>query len=312
MDVGIIFNIAKSALGSSGASPPKNSRLLNTNETHIARKVFGERIPYGRVLVTDAIGANGRPFTIPVPGTAYYSLNVGAGAYPDMSQVKLHAETLVHELVHVWQGVHSKWAYTYVFRSAWHQVRSGEAAYSYDKAEAALERSSWGDYNPEQQAQIIEDWFSDGMKGEYYDRLTVLDKLFGARLHEKQHEYDPRLRFVYNNIRDVPLPLKAQPINHQTTPRFTQTARESLTPVSDSYLVDLLAKRFMANDIQGARQRVVELEKAFHELDRTRAKSLLARLERPKSGEPLARYFREHLSEASQWRLKAVLRKRGA
>jgi hypothetical protein len=310
MDTVTIFNLAKYALGSTGESTPKNARLLNTREMQIAQKVFGKRIPYEHVLVTDAIGAQGRPFTIPVPGSRYYSLNVGAPAYSDMSQGKIHAETLVHELVHVWQGVHSSWSYAYVFRSAWHQIRSGESAYTYDKATAALEGSSWGDYNPEQQAQIIEDWFSDGMKGEYYDRLTVLDRLFGARLHEKQNEYDPRLRFVYTNIRGVPLPLIAQPIDYKITPRYSQTARESLPPVTDDYLTGLLAKRFAANDMQGARQRVADLEQAFNELDRTRAKSLLGRLERPNNGEALAKYFRDHLSPPSHTRLLNTLRRR--
>jgi len=66
MDPVAILDLAKSAF----CSTLKNARILNAipnaKEILIARKVFGERISYERVPITDGIGAEGRPFTVPI------------------------------------------------------------------------------------------------------------------------------------------------------------------------------------------------------------------------------------------------------
>ncbi len=81
--------------------------------------------------------------------------------------------TLIHELTHVWQGEHSNWSWAYVFHSGWSQMRYGDDAYEYyDRKKTFLDYTheeqrqqlkDWDEYNPEQQAYLVEWWFRDGM-----------------------------------------------------------------------------------------------------------------------------------------------------
>jgi outer membrane protein OmpA-like peptidoglycan-associated protein len=135
---------------------PRNFRHLASKETAIARSVFEKSIPYSRVIISDGLGYGDRPFTLPEAMTGNYILHVGNGYY-GMSRHRHDEALLIHELVHVWQGEHASWRWSYVFKSGWHQAGGG--AYDYD-----LNRlKPWNSYNPEQQAQIVEDWFDAGM-----------------------------------------------------------------------------------------------------------------------------------------------------
>ncbi len=135
---------------------PHNFRHLAAGEKAIAYKVFEGSIPYSRVLVSDGLGYNGRPFTL--PEFTHYVLHVGDGYYGMSSPNRLKDQgLLIHELVHVWQGEHSRWRGTYAIESLWAQ-RHGDDAYTYDPAKL----KDWDSYNPEQQAQIVEDWFTAG------------------------------------------------------------------------------------------------------------------------------------------------------
>jgi len=138
----------------------KNSRYLAAGEIRIAQNVFLDTVPYDRVYIADGLGFQGREYTLPVPGTSprEYVIHAGDGYY-GMSKLKEDQKTLIHELTHVWQGQHTTWAWSYVFSSAWHQAGNSNAAYAYDKDNL----KPWDDYNPEQQAKIVEDWFGDGM-----------------------------------------------------------------------------------------------------------------------------------------------------
>src|SRR5262249_21727504 len=104
-------------------------RRLASKETAIAREVFGSTIPYDRVLISDGKGFQGREYTTPVPYTSprQYLIHVGDGYY-GMSLFPGDQQTLIHELTHVWQGEHSKWAWTVVFDSGWHQLTKGQDA----------------------------------------------------------------------------------------------------------------------------------------------------------------------------------------
>jgi outer membrane protein OmpA-like peptidoglycan-associated protein len=132
-------------------------RELGAKEKQIAYSVFQDSIPYHKIRITDGLGYDDRPYTRPEVGGGEFILNVGDG-YTGMSFRQQDKDLLIHELVHVWQGVHSGWRWSYVFESGWHQVVSDDA-YTYDKNNL----KEWNSYNPEQQAQIVEDWFHDGM-----------------------------------------------------------------------------------------------------------------------------------------------------
>jgi len=135
---------------------PRNFRHLATKEIEIAKSVFQKTIPYSRVIISDGLGYDDRKFTVPEAVSGNYILHVGDGYY-GMSRLPEDKALLIHELVHVWQGEHASWRWSYVFRSGWHQAKGD--AYKYD----INNLQSWSSYNPEQQAQIVEDWFTLGM-----------------------------------------------------------------------------------------------------------------------------------------------------
>lgn len=140
-------------------------RNLALQETQIARSVFKSTIPYPLVLVSDALGGGDRPFTVPtyLPLSPYFNVKGGlyvihAGdGYYGMSSRPDDRRLLIHELTHVWQAVHQ--SRNYMASSIWNQVLTADA-YAYDKGNL----KNWEDYGAEQQAQIVEDWYADGMK----------------------------------------------------------------------------------------------------------------------------------------------------
>ena len=52
-------------------------------------------------------------------------------------------------------------ALDYVFDSVYHQVREGSHAYDLNRDEVG--KKSWGEFNAEQQAMIVENWYAAGM-----------------------------------------------------------------------------------------------------------------------------------------------------
>lgn len=134
-------------------------RDLTRGEWHLAAQVFHYTVPYGRVRVTDKIGLENRPYTLNymggMEGEDTYHLNVGRAGFAGMDRYRDLQKTLIHELAHVWQSCHSAWGPLYIFNSVWHQAKSKDA-YAYSPGKP------WGDYNVEQQAHIVEDWFLRG------------------------------------------------------------------------------------------------------------------------------------------------------
>jgi outer membrane protein OmpA-like peptidoglycan-associated protein len=188
--MGIIDKTAETARGIKRAvvmaRKPDNFRPLATKETAIARLVFERSIPYSRVMISDGLGFEGRPFT--APGVfGGYLLHVGDGYYGMSSPHRPDDRALlIHELVHVWQGEHSRWRWTFMAESGWSQLCHGDAAYDYDPTKL----KAWDSYNPEQQAQIVEGWYSAGMS-----------------------QTDPRYAYIRCNIRgDCSIDLPPEPL----------------------------------------------------------------------------------------------------
>jgi len=156
---------------------PTKVRFMSGTEYEIVSRVYADTLPFRiRILVTNAAGAEGRAFTIPtsllntigLTATAFfagaalgyvssfinlaYLMNVGDD-YDKLAGSE--KGLLVHETCHVWQGKNSTFAQTYVFDSVINQcLRSN--AYSYAAGKP------WSEYNVEQQASIVEDWFVGG------------------------------------------------------------------------------------------------------------------------------------------------------
>jgi hypothetical protein len=94
-----------------------------------------------------------------------YLMNVGAQQYRRLLPSEYDNRTsersgslLVHESTHVWQGVHSGFSWWYVFNSLYNQVKCGQKAYDVDETHL----QTWANYGVEQQAHLVENWYSRG------------------------------------------------------------------------------------------------------------------------------------------------------
>jgi hypothetical protein len=106
-----------------------------------------------------------------IPGTllsfvnAGYIMNVGPAFYGDLTAIDLDDQDkdaqalLVHETTHAWQGRNSKLALSYVWDSVISQCRGALSGATTSAAYRYKVGTPWKDMNPEQQAQLVEDWF---------------------------------------------------------------------------------------------------------------------------------------------------------
>jgi hypothetical protein len=166
------FRKAEEAAGAIRDVLESRQRLLTPIEIDLAKKVFGDSLPYGAIYLSDALGLQRRAYTIPHPAKiGSYLINIGPDGFADASTAA-NDDTLIHELSHVWQGVHRAHPLDYVFDSIHNQARLGSDAYDY------VAGADWNSYGAEQQAKIVADWYQLGMS-----------------------EADSRFRYIRDNIR---------------------------------------------------------------------------------------------------------------
>jgi hypothetical protein len=151
-------------------------RPINDREIRIARPVYRFTLPYDRILIADSLGAGEAQYTF--RRIARYVVHMGPEAFalnysPDLES------TLIHELAHVWQGHHAVIPWGYMVESlACQGVAIGaaivkrkklrgarDAAYFFkrDPSRPEAVMKPFQDYNPEQQALLIQLWFDEGM-----------------------------------------------------------------------------------------------------------------------------------------------------
>jgi|KBSMisStaDraftv2_1062788.scaffolds.fasta_scaffold81925_2 hypothetical protein len=159
-----------------------NQRDLTDGERRFAEIVFQDSVDYDQVRISDGIGLDGRPFTVPVALTSegllrkYVDLitlpyqGVLRYVVPDKFAIFINfgpqgyvnalsdSYGFIHEMTHVWQYQHGN---AVISDSLINQLLRGSGAYKYDKPPTG----QWAAYNVEQQAAIIEDW----VKGGYTD-----------------------------------------------------------------------------------------------------------------------------------------------
>ena len=161
-----------------------SSRLINKKEIALARRVFEDQLPYDKIHLANYYLPNndGVPVTlasvsslIPIRSLRSYTIYFGPRVFKDGADAPGTRNTFIHELTHVWQGLHSLFAWEYMVKSMLSQghaiLTTGDRgnAYSYKPGKP------WGDYNVEQQASIVADWFKDGMRTETEDdRFTYI------------------------------------------------------------------------------------------------------------------------------------------
>ncbi len=137
---------------------PEGRRLTET-ETAVLAKVFAGAVDLSQILIKEgrigAFSVSGRAFTL--CNTVYIPGDDGGGWGPPGSPGYL--QLLVHETVHVWQFQHGGTDYITASlkeqaRAIWNGKKVNEA---YDYARGIREGKSWAEFNPEQQAKLIED-----------------------------------------------------------------------------------------------------------------------------------------------------------
>lgn len=149
-------------------SPPYAERLLTDAEKDLARQVFEETLPYGKVYLSNGLGLGRRAYTIPHPlHLGSYVIHIGPQIFPNAtdSSIVVFDQTgdaiFIHELTHVWQGVNRRTPFDYIFDSVYNQARFKDHAYDLNPDDVGTK--SWSKFNAEQQAMIVESWYAAGM-----------------------------------------------------------------------------------------------------------------------------------------------------
>jgi hypothetical protein len=154
-----------------------HSRPLRESEKQFAAQVFGDdTLPVDQIRVTNLSRGN-RKFCVP-HGDGTILVCMGE-MEEDTLQTNRRA-VFVHELTHAWQIKHYAFSAELIWEAAINEVKGTTAAYTY-----ALDGRAWSDYGAEQQARIIQDWYS----------------IYANDLGSQAALRDPRFPYIQNNIR---------------------------------------------------------------------------------------------------------------
>ncbi len=155
--VGGVAGLIGGALIGDAASTEKRS--LTADEIKYAKEVFKDSIDYSEIKITrDSLLATGAPRTL--GNTIHLRSDWGHFKGKTMELTQLGMETLIHEMGHVWQ--YQNGGLAYIPESLWAQLKvsisgkSRNAAYDWRAAHTA--KLPWEKWNPEQQAEAIEDY----------------------------------------------------------------------------------------------------------------------------------------------------------
>jgi len=135
------------------------SRPLTGPEVKYAKDIFKDSIDYSQITITrDSMLSAGAPRTI--GNTIHLRSDWGHFKDNTMELTPRGLETLIHEMGHVWQYQNGGLAYIpeslWAQFKAWVKGKSRNAAYDWRAAHAA--GLPWEKWNPEQQAEAIEDY----------------------------------------------------------------------------------------------------------------------------------------------------------
>ena len=191
-----------------------NIRKLRHDETEEARKVFQNSINYGDVHIaayTKGVIFQGGAMTwvyFDKPSSKWiYIIWWTPKVYTEGAIAENQHRTLIHELVHVWQGQHGTYPTDYWYGSMKNQGWEGfkdiiekgeytgwdthrERTYAFSMNEIGV--NNWNDFNYEQQASIIDSWYAQGNWTNHF-----VDPIYGGNMST----LDPRYPFITLNIR---------------------------------------------------------------------------------------------------------------
>jgi len=203
--------IAGAAAGAAVADAIEQ-RPLEPAERDFADQVYAGSIPWDRVLLSNVVGFGGRPFTCPGPGgTILVNLGEGVGqpttyrgnGGPEMKDgkwIQAPGQLLIHELCHAWQIAHSEFIPGLMCTGIVNQLPTlgGDmSVYEYGTAS-----QNWDEFNLEQQASIIDDWFAgSSASGTALAKAQQLKFPPMATAGPPDPDANPYWHFVRDNIR---------------------------------------------------------------------------------------------------------------
>jgi hypothetical protein len=171
-------------------------RPMTGAERAFAAGVFGPTLPVDRIRLTNMLGIGRRPFTIPTVGDTIL-VNLGAGlgdpvGYAGLGDTDNPArqtpgQLFIHELAHAWQiGTETflPGLMCEAVGASATTIGGNMAVYRYGAADQNL-----SDFNPEQRASIVDDWFAgSGQRQEAFAPAVESDA-------------NPYFRYIRDNIR---------------------------------------------------------------------------------------------------------------
>ena len=165
-------------------------RTMTNAEIAFADRVFNGTIDYDRVTLTNMSHGGGRKFTIPsVGGSILVNLDDALDnptTYTDTpdSDYSQPGSVFIHELTHAWQITNNSFLGMVCGMSSNYSYHAG-ASEGDRLTDLTWSNRAWGDFNNEQQAHIVDDWY-----GAHFTDLNGFDAA-----------NDPAYHFIRNNIR---------------------------------------------------------------------------------------------------------------
>jgi hypothetical protein len=191
-----------------------NIRNLRFDEVEEARRIFQNSIDFQKVYIApytdDGMifrgGAMTWVYNDSLSKSWYYIIWWTPKIYTEGAIRENEHRTLIHELVHVWQGQYGTYPTQYWYGAAksqgweglkditkkrgftnWNEHRG--RAYAYSMNDFGIK--NWDDFNYEQQASIVEDWYASGTWTNHFG-----DPVYGGNMSKS----DPRYPFIKLNI----------------------------------------------------------------------------------------------------------------
>jgi Domain of unknown function (DUF4157) len=155
--VGGVIGLVGGAIA--GELATTRSRSLTAEEIRYAREIYLDSIDYSKITITrDSVLALGAPRTI--GNTIHLKSDWGAFVGDTLELTEQGKVTLIHEMGHVWQ--YQNGGLAYMPQSIIAQLRAtvsgGNRNAAYDWRAAHRAGIPWEEWNPEQQAEAIEDY----------------------------------------------------------------------------------------------------------------------------------------------------------
>lgn len=139
--------------GVAAASEVK-ARPLRESEKALANRIFGDTLPYGRILITN-FDNGGRAFVMPnLDGSILVCMG---DRYDDPLRRMDWSQTFIHELTHAWQIAHTSVTAEMIASVVIDKIKYGEDVYVDNPLN--VDGRPWSEYSIERQAQIVGFWY---------------------------------------------------------------------------------------------------------------------------------------------------------